>query len=155
MCLFQTLFAGLKCYSETCSACGSVSGTDLDIIKHTKLVLTHGRANASKVDAWWWNVSLCCDYPSWLLLKIDLTIIMHLWLELCVADVHTHTHPHMHTHTILSTSQKHVLSQLISQLILNQKWQSLPSRHLFHHQPPPLLLSHPKIPGCWTPQSPL
>lgn len=55
--LFRTLFAGLNRYFGTCSACRPVSGTDLGIIKHTRLVLTHGLENASKVDAWQGNVS--------------------------------------------------------------------------------------------------
>ena len=40
----------------------------------------------------------------------------------CVQPALTNTNTHTCTHTILSTSQKHVLTQLISQLIHNQNW---------------------------------
>lgn len=86
----------------------------------------------------------CCARLMWMLMLPTVHILI------C-----THVQSFIHTHTILSTSQMHVLSQLISQLIHNQMWHFLsilPSSRPF--PPTPALLSHPKISVCWTVDSP-
>lgn len=114
------------------------------------------------------NVSVLNECPLWSLLKkkkMCLNIIPSLLIRAlcgrsrcvpCVQPALTNTNTHTCTHTILSTSQKHVLTQLISQLIHNQNWHCastiLPPHHFFFFNPP--FCSHiPKIPGCRTPDS--